>query len=105
MPAQWLQHLVSLITARVPWFRLLPLIITPWVSHNERVALRATKAAAVEARANSDSVSSLVGKISDTPAFNGNVADTVKLSGGGGVGVVGDSGKFVFVTVKCRVFR
>jgi hypothetical protein len=58
--------------------------------HNERVALRATKAAAVEARANSDSVSSLVGKISDTPAFNGNVADTVKLSGGGGVGVFGD---------------
>ena len=37
--AQWLQQLLSLIVAQVPWFWFVPLIIIAWVSHNARVPL------------------------------------------------------------------
>ena len=36
MPAQWLQHVVSFITAQVPGVEVLPLLIVGVVSHNLR---------------------------------------------------------------------
>ena len=89
--ANTMKAIADTMTGGLTLAKVAPAVSAYRAFHNDRVALRATKAAAVEARANSDAVSSLVGKISDTPAFNGNVADTVKLSGGGGVGVVGDA--------------